>query len=145
MRTDEMLDFALEGNALFEISDVQRDENGEVVTDDEGNPLLTRQWTRDGSFRLTPQPGDDANFYLTTQHGHIVRGIDDEPIRIPRGDRISIDSNGNITSYNDLDPTAFPIPMPVEDRAGHPASNARIRRRESLPGQRYGGRYRRCA
>jgi flagellar basal-body rod protein FlgG len=111
VETGEALDLALQGQALFEISDVLRDEAGNVVLDDDGNPVLVRQWTRAGSFRLTPQPGDEENLYLTTQHGHIVRGINDEPISIPRGDRISIDLNGNIYAYHDTDPTAAPIPI----------------------------------
>lgn len=94
--TQNPLDMAVEGDALFEIELNQLDENG--------NTVMKTAWTRNGSFRLGLQPGDDENTYLTTDQGHLVRGTDNEPIRIPNGYSLIVDADGNIKAYNPTDP-----------------------------------------
>lgn len=96
---------------MFEIGVPRVDADGEPVLDDEDNPVLDRIWTRDGSFRLTVLPDDPVNVYLTTQHGRLVRDINDEPIAIPRNNRIEIDGNGNIIAHDDDNPLAAPLPV----------------------------------
>lgn len=108
-QTDLPLDVAIEGNGLFEISEVRRDNEGEPVLDASGVPQLDRLWTRDGSFQLSTLAGDPENAYLATKSGTLVRGLDDQPIAIPQGHRINIDSRGNVLAYNDNNTNAAPI------------------------------------
>lgn len=108
-KTDLPLDLALEGNALFEISEIRRDNEGEPILDDNGDPELDRVWTRDGAFELSSLPNDPDNVYLTTKTGRLVRGLDNEPIAVPRQHAITIDANGNILAQNEIDIYAEPI------------------------------------
>lgn len=108
-KTDLPLDLALEGNALFEISEIRRDNEGEPILDDNGDSELDRVWTRDGAFELSSLPNDPDNVYLTTKTGRLVRGLDNEPIAVPRQHAITIDANGNILAQNEIDIYAEPI------------------------------------
>jgi flagellar basal-body rod protein FlgG len=101
VRTDEPTDFAIEGDALFEVIVSSLDENGQ--------PVQRTAWTRDGAFTLRALPGDPDNVYLTTKEGHLVRGADDEPIRIPNDHRLRVDTDGTVTAYNELEPNMPPV------------------------------------
>lgn len=85
--TGNPLDIAIEGNGLFEV----------IVpgTDAAGGPDLRPAWTRNGSFKLSPEGPDGSQ--LTTQDGYPVIGIDGRPIRIPRGAEIQITPDGTVT------------------------------------------------
>lgn len=100
-RTDEPTDFAIEGDALFEV----------IVSsvDDNGQPVQRTAWTRDGAFTLRALPGDPDNVYLTTKEGHLVRGADDQPIRIPNDHRLRVDTDGTVTAYSELEPNMPPV------------------------------------
>lgn len=90
-QTDNPLDLAIEGDAFFEI--------GINEFDDNGNPVVMPAWTRNGSFRLSIQPGDPDNAYLSTDQGYLVRGGGDEPIRIPNGYQVSVDAQGMVSAH----------------------------------------------
>lgn len=96
MPTDVPTDLAIEGNGLFEISVVRLDDNGQPMVDDDGILVLDQMWTRNGSFQLTTQQGDEDHAYLTTEQGHLITGTNEELIAIPRTHRLLIDSNGII-------------------------------------------------
>ena len=88
-QTGNTLDFAIEGDAMFEIASSQVNGDGTINTQ--------TKYTRDGAFRLTTQPGDLDNGYLVTQDGYFVRNMaDDLPIRIPKNYDIKIDNDGRI-------------------------------------------------
>lgn len=100
--TDNQLDFAIEGNGLFEVA---------VVTLDANNaPVTTTRWTRNGAFDISPSvdPGDPDG-YLTTKDGHYIVGVDNNPIRVPNHHRIAVEPNGVVMAYNEADKTAPPI------------------------------------
>ncbi|MDF2659225.1 MAG: flagellar hook-basal body protein [Paenibacillus sp.] len=100
-QTDSPTDLAIEGDALFEILIPSLDGDGE--------PVQRAAWTRDGAFSLKPQPGDTENVYLTTREGHLVLNANDEPIAIPNNRRITVESDGTISVYNDLQPDQPPV------------------------------------
>lgn len=100
-QTDVPTDFAIEGDALFEVAI--------PMADADGQPTQQIAWTRDGAFSLKPQPGDVENMYLTTQEGNLVLGTDDQPIRVRNGARIKVAPDGTITAYNETDPEQPPV------------------------------------
>jgi len=99
--TGNMLDVAIEGDALFEIrltdDEIARNENGQTVA-----------WTKQGSFQFTIQPNDPDYAYLTTSAGQFVLDTNDEPVRIPKNHRVQIDSVGNIMAYDEVNRDAPP-------------------------------------
>lgn len=99
--TENPLDLAIEGDALFEVEQVTIDANG--------NRIVQPVWTKEGSFSFSVQPNDPDNVYLTTKDGKFVRGVDDQPIRVPLNHRIQVDSDGNIMAYNEAVREALPI------------------------------------
>jgi flagellar basal-body rod protein FlgG len=101
--TDNPLDLALQGDAVFEV---------EVrTTDAGGNPVVQPAWTRDGAFLLSVNPADPGFNYLTTKSGNYVRGVDDQPIRIPADHDFKIGPDGSITAYDKIDPSAPPLQL----------------------------------
>lgn len=100
--TDLQTDFAIEGDALFEIAIPGQDENGQ--------PVLRPAWTRDGTFSLNANPGDPDNLYLTTKQGNAVLGVNNEPIRIPNYHKIKVEADGTILAFNERTPGAPAIP-----------------------------------
>ncbi|WP_281883101.1 flagellar hook-basal body protein [Paenibacillus sp. YYML68] len=100
--TNNPLDFAVEGNGLFEVAAVTLDANNE--------PVQSTRWTRNGAFDISPSvdPGDPDG-YLTTKDGHYIVGEDDAPIRVPVNHRITVHANGQVVAYNEADKTAPPI------------------------------------
>lgn len=100
--TDNPLDFAIEGNGLFEIAEVALDTNNVPVT--------TTHWTRNGAFEISPSiDPEDPDGYLTTKDGHYIVGADNNPIRVPNSHRIDVQPNGVVLAYNEVDKTAMPI------------------------------------
>jgi len=95
--TDQPFDLAIEGDALFEI--------GLRTLDPEGNESFRQAWTRNGAFQASVIPGNES-LMLTTSDGHPVYGVNDEPVLVPRGSEISVDSQGNIWSASTEDPAA---------------------------------------
>lgn len=92
--TDSPLDFAIEGDALFQVGVAETDENGE--------PSFRSAYTRTGSFQLSPSETGEFS-YLTTQEGYPVMGTlngQEQPIRIPANHAFAVDSAGNITARN---------------------------------------------
>jgi flagellar basal-body rod protein FlgG len=88
-QTGNTLDFAIEGDAMFEIASSQISGDDTITTQ--------TKYTRDGAFRLTTQPGDLENGYLVTQDGYFVRNMaDDLPIKIPNNYEIRVDSDGRV-------------------------------------------------
>lgn len=83
-RTDNELDFALEGTGFF----VVEYENEQV-------------YTRDGSFKLSIT---NEGRFLTTSDGHYVLSSEDEHIMIPNGvlmSDVNVDDHGRFTILND--------------------------------------------
>lgn len=98
-QTDQPLDLAIEGDALFELNVPRFDETGAQLFNDAGEPIVDRTWTRVGEFQLTPMPGDEDNVYLATKDGTVLFDVTGAEIAIPRDHRIVIDEHGVITSY----------------------------------------------
>ncbi|SDE34569.1 flagellar basal-body rod protein FlgG [Paenibacillus sp. UNCCL117] len=98
------LDFAIEGNGLFEIATVTLDANNE--------PVQTVRWTRNGAFDVSPSvdPGDPDG-YLTTKDGHYIVGTDNNPIRVPANHRLTVQPNGLVIAYDETDRTAPPVEL----------------------------------
>jgi flagellar basal-body rod protein FlgG len=99
-QTNNLLDFAIQGDGMFQVAT-----NG---VDDNGNPQITPAWTRDGAFQLSPSPAD-GDQVLTTKDGHFVLNTDGAPIHIPNNYQLHIASDGIITAVNPANPTAAPI------------------------------------
>lgn len=99
--TDNPMDIAIEGDALFEIrlteDEIARNENGQTVA-----------WTKQGSFQYTTQPNDPDYLYLTTSSGQFVLDTTDQPVRIPKNNRIQIDGLGNVMAYDEVNRDAPP-------------------------------------
>jgi flagellar basal-body rod protein FlgG len=96
--TENPYDLAIEGDALFEIA-LQ-------TTDADGNEIRRPAWTRNGALRVALVAGDTENSMLTTSDGSPLIGADNEPILVPNGRRIVIDSQGNIIAYQPNNPEA---------------------------------------
>lgn len=99
--TNQPLDLALAGDAMFEVLTYQMDEDGQAVGE--------LRWTRDGSFMLSMNPDDSETMILTTKGGHFVRGIDDESIQIPLGHQVKINGSGVIYAYDEQNPEQQPL------------------------------------
>jgi len=85
-RTDNPVDFALEGPGFFEVR----------------YTLDQMLYTRDGSFKLMPD-GEDG-LVLTTSDGYPIMSVDDEPIVFPVSipfDEITMDERGNFYYGNE--------------------------------------------
>ena len=85
-RTDNYLDFAIEGDAYF------------VVTRGEDDI----KYTRDGAFKLSVT---DEGLMFVTAEGYPILGVDDEPIILPPdvpARNLSVDDKGSL-SYTDSD------------------------------------------
>lgn len=98
-QTDQPLDLAIDGNAMFEILLFSINEEGEVISEP--------GWTRDGAFMLSLSD-EDGQMVLTTKSGQPVRGIDDEPILIPHQHQIKITATGAVMAYDERRPEANP-------------------------------------
>jgi len=81
-------DLAIEGAALFEISQNTVDANGANI--------VRKAYTRDGSFDLKVNPADPDNLYLSTKAGDYVNGVDGLPVKIPMGYQMVINSTGTV-------------------------------------------------
>jgi flagellar basal-body rod protein FlgG len=102
--TKNPLDFALEGNGLFEIAAVTLDANNV--------PVQTTRWTRNGAFNISPSvDANDPDGYLTTKDGHFVVGTNNNPIRVPANHRIVVQPNGEVVGYNEADRAAAPVDL----------------------------------
>jgi flagellar basal-body rod protein FlgG len=97
--TSSPTDFALEGDAMFEIA--------QSVPGPGGTTVAQTAYTRAGSFNLTSMPNDPNFLYLTTKDGYFVKNSNDNdnPIRIPNGYNMAVDSAGNVTATKDKQPT----------------------------------------
>jgi flagellar basal-body rod protein FlgG len=93
-------DFAIDGDALFEVA--------VPGTDASGNPGEELRWTRDGSFQWSVIPGNPDRLELTTKEGYPVRGVNDEPITVPAGRRIQVRPDGTVLAYDDSAPGSAP-------------------------------------
>jgi flagellar basal-body rod protein FlgG len=100
--TNNPTDVAIEGDAMFEI-----DLGAQGAA--QGGTAAATAWTRSGSFQLAVQPGDEGNAYLSTPQGHLVRGVNNQPIRIPNGSSITIDSFGNVRASNPANANGAPV------------------------------------
>lgn len=72
-------DLALEGQGLF-------------VVDNAG----TTGYSRDGSFYFAPDPLDDGMMTLVNGKGHLVLGVDNNPIQVDANAKVAIDPRGNV-------------------------------------------------
>ncbi|OXM86385.1 flagellar hook-basal body protein [Paenibacillus rigui] len=99
--SESPLDLALEGNGLFEVNSVTRDGNN--------NPTTLTEYTRNGSFQLSPST-DPANpdLFLTTKDGRYVMGTNNQPIRIPGNHHVKIEADGTIWASDDGNKGAAP-------------------------------------
>ena len=86
--TDNPYDLAIEGDALFEVGLRTVDANGDTV--------FEPAWTRNGAFRTSIIPNDEANSMLTTTEGGPVYNTNGEPVLIPSGRQFTIDTAGNV-------------------------------------------------
>jgi flagellar basal-body rod protein FlgG len=85
-------DLAIEGGGMFELIRNTVDANG--------NPVAESVYTRDGSFEQAVIPQDKANTYLATKDGYLVKGVDGNPIKVPVGYKMVVDSQGNVSALN---------------------------------------------
>lgn len=99
--TDNPLDLAIEGDALFEVEVPVPDGNGTLVNE--------VRWTRDGAFSLSVNPDNPDSAYLTTKDGYFVRGTDDQPIQIPANHKIRVEPNGTVFAYDEQHPETAPV------------------------------------
>ncbi|MCR8645069.1 flagellar hook-basal body protein [Paenibacillus sp. N1-5-1-14] len=99
--TDNPLDFAVEGNGMFEI--------GVPSVDADGNPIVKPAWTKNGSFTITLN--QDREEVLTTKEGYAIYNTDDEQIIIPTNHRVQVDSSGRIYAYDKANEGAGPIDL----------------------------------
>lgn len=99
--SDNPLDVAIEGNGLFEVNSVTKDGNNA--------PTTHVEYTRNGSFQLSPS-ADPANpdLFLTTKDGRYVMGTDNQPIRVPVNHHVKIEANGTVWASDDGDKGAAP-------------------------------------
>lgn len=100
--SDNPLDFAIEGNALFEFSIPRINGEGEPELDPAGNPLYDTGWMRQGAFQLTALAGDTEHLYIATDDGTILHnGPGNSAIPIPQEyNRLVVDEYGRIQAYN---------------------------------------------
>lgn len=91
-------DLAIEGNALFEVSKLELDEDGNPVPG--GMPVYTRA----GTFQLVPHPAVPGEMVLVTQDGYLLRNAnedEDNPfITIPAGYDFQVNEYGQVFAYN---------------------------------------------
>jgi len=99
-QTDQPLDIAIDGEGLFEI--------GIPVQDEDGGILYERAWTRHGAFKLSVVPGDPDALMLTTAEGYPVMSTGDQPVLVPAGSKLKVETNGVIFAYPENDETAEP-------------------------------------
>jgi flagellar basal-body rod protein FlgG len=99
--TDNPLDIAIEGDALFEIQLTEED-----MAQNPGGSSIA--WTKQGSFQYSIQPNDPENVFLTTSAGQFVMGVDNQPITVPRNHRIRVDEDGLIYAYDEVNRGAQP-------------------------------------
>jgi flagellar basal-body rod protein FlgG len=90
--TQNPTDLAIQGDGLFEVEVQTQDANG--------NPVTEVAWTRNGAFNLVPST-DPAKVFLATKEGHLVRGVDDQPIVLPANTHPQIDASGNVLAIQD--------------------------------------------
>jgi flagellar basal-body rod protein FlgG len=95
--TNKPTDLAIQGDGLFEVA---------LPTIDPATGQPQRAWTRNGEFSLSPDA--QGTMTLTTSNGYFLVDTQGDPIRIPKGARLSIDQNGQYTAINEMDPTAPP-------------------------------------
>lgn len=100
LQTERPWDVAIEGEGLFEVGLPVPDEDGEIVYE--------RAWTRNGAFQLSIVPDDPEQLMLTTAEGYPVMSMDDEPVLVPAGSRVSIEPTGLLLAYAEDDPAAEP-------------------------------------
>lgn len=101
IETDNPLDLAIEGRALFEVEVPLLDADGNPVFDEDGQVMQTL-WTRSGQFQLSVMEDLEGYVVLTTSEGYPVRSADDGYIMIPAHADFQIDAAGNVT-YTDVD------------------------------------------
>jgi len=89
---------AIEGNALFEVSKLELDEDGNPVSG--GMPVYTRA----GTFQLVPHPAIPGEMVLATQDGYLLRNAnedEDNPfISIPAGYDFQVNEYGQVFAYS---------------------------------------------
>lgn len=87
-------DIAIEGDGLFKVR----------VSDGDPDQPASNLYTRDGSFSLAVMENDPDNVYLVAKGGQLVLDTEDNPIAIPNGDKLAVDEEGGIWSYNGSQP-----------------------------------------
>lgn len=95
-QTDHPWDLAIEGDGLFEVGVPVQDEFGDIVYE--------RAWTRNGAFQLSVIPDDPEYLMLTTADGYPLMTLDDEPVLIPAGSRVTVEPSGVVLAYLPDDP-----------------------------------------
>lgn len=91
-------DLSIDGGALFAVTRQGTDPNGEAVNEE--------LYTRDGSFQWGVFPNDPGYRYLTTKDGLLVKGVDDEPIRVLAEYEMRVDESGRVFAYQPSQPEA---------------------------------------
>jgi len=92
--SESPLDLAIEGNGLFEVNSVTRDGNN--------NPTTLTEYTRNGSFQLSPSTDPaDPDWFLTAKDGRYVMGTDDLPVRVPANPHVKIEADGTVWATDD--------------------------------------------
>ncbi|WP_442602582.1 flagellar hook-basal body protein [Paenibacillus sp. KN14-4R] len=99
--SDGPLDFAVEGNGMFEV--------GIQTVDANGNPSVKSAWTKNGSFAITMNQNREE--VLTTKEGYAVYNTDGDPIIIPTNHRVQVDANGHMLAYDKADAGAPPVDL----------------------------------
>jgi flagellar basal-body rod protein FlgG len=96
--TGNVTDLAIQGDGLFQVA---------LPTIDPATGKNQSAWTRNGAFSLSPD--NQGTMTMTTADGHFLVDIDENPIRIPKNFRPSIDQNGIVLAYSEIDHSAKPI------------------------------------
>lgn len=93
IQTDNPLDLAIIGDGFFELELVD-----DPVEDAQGNEVPRAAYTRDGTFKLSRNPNNPAQSFISTQTGRYLRGINNQPIQVPTDSKIIIDEKGVISA-----------------------------------------------
>jgi flagellar basal-body rod protein FlgG len=90
--TNNPTDLAIIGDGFFEV-----ELNEDTITNAQGNEVPRAAYTRDGTFKLTPNPNNPGFNYLTTSDGRFVRDVKNQRIQIPADAGMAIDQKGNVS------------------------------------------------
>jgi len=99
-QTNNPLDLAIEGQAMFEVEVPIFDAQGNPVQGPNG-PATEIVWTRSGNFQYSLMRDLPGYKVLTTADGYPVRSVGDGYVAIPVHAQVQIDATGTVTYTNE--------------------------------------------